>query len=68
MLGLETRDDFVNVPSPYMVMAHPGMLGNERSIDSLIGLRCGSPSLEICWFLVIFSYFKSGVVLRFLGP
>ncbi len=53
---------------PYMLMVHPDTLGNERSIDSLIGLRRGSPSLEISWFHVIFSEFKSGIVLKFLGP
>ena len=53
---------------PYMLMVHPGTLGNERSINSSIGFRRGSPSLDICWVHVIFSYFKSGVVLTFLSP
>ncbi len=52
---------------PNMLMVHPCTLKNERSIDSSIGLQRGSPSLEICWLHVIFSYFKPGVVLTFLG-
>ena len=52
----------------YMLMVHLNTLENERSIDSSISLRRGSPSMEICLFHVIFAYFISGIVLMFLGP
>ena len=46
---------------------NPGTLGNERSIDSSIVFETLVTIIGNLLVSCIFSYFKSGVVLTFLG-